>query len=260
MGTRRGTSKRRQSRRSRGTQRVAMRTISRAVHFKPVRSKISNDPPPISRTLTGSAIVPIMISVGAIGSTTVTFAAGSYDRFSYLQLARNSSEVLMTASLSGSEISQALFAWMQWNNEGFETSWALRKVSLWGPNPIQGSANYRDAEIGLRVDLGDISNALELHDGGTTVRRPAVAIGLPYSIWFDAPDTTLITIFPDATSQPCPLSEGFIWGKLQLSLDWRRGPSSLPVAGGISSRSGKSVPLSSSSTTTSTTTARGRGK
>jgi len=191
-----------------------------------------------------------MISVGDVGNPAVSFDAGSYASYSYLQIGRNNDSVLSNASLTGSDISNALFSWMQWNGTGFETSWALRKVCFWGPNPLAiTGAVYRDAEIGLRVDLGDISNALEVNDGGTSTRRPAVAVSIPYSIWLDAPDTSVITIFPDATLQACHFAAGTIWGKLYLSLDWRRGPSSLPV---VAARS-FSAP-SGSSTSTSTTT------
>lgn len=231
------------NRRQRNAKRNVVRTVSRAIHFKPLRARLSNDPPPIVRTSSGSTIVPIMISVGAAG-TPAHFQAGTTDYFSYLQLGANENMVLQAAGLTGADISNALFAWMQWNTGNFETSWALRKVCLWGPNPLMGNVNYQNTEIGLRVDLGDISNALELHDGGTTTRRPAVAISLPYSIWYDAPGDALIHIFPDATDQKCPLAQGYIWGKLYLSLDWRRTPSTVLAA----SRNARSV-----ATTTTTT-------
>lgn len=242
------------ARRQRGAKRNTVRTISRAVSFKPVRTKISNDPPPILRTSSGSTILPILISVGATNAPG-SFKAGTQDYFSYLQLAKDSNNVLQPTGLTGADISNALFAWMQWQSSVFETSWALRKVCLWGPNPIMGTGqNYLNAEIGLRVDLGDISNGLLLHDCGTTTRRPAVAIGLPFTIWYDTPGSSLVHIFPDATEQACPLAEGYIWGKLHLTLEWRRTPSNVLATAARSARQ-----TASTTSTTSTTPRTGRG-
>lgn len=235
MARRRRNTRRGQGKRSRTSQRNAMRSVSRAVHFKPVRSRVTQDPPAVSRTLSGSVVFPILISVKTKGEQTSGFESGDIDKYSYLQLGRSDTGTLAAASIAGANISAALFSWMQWKNDArFETSWALKKVSLWGPNPYTGSPHYRDAEIGLRVDLGDISNALELHDCGTTTRRPCVAMSMPYSIWMDAPDASIVTVFPDAAEQPCDIGDGAIWGRLHLALDWRRGPSSLFTAASTS--------------------------
>jgi len=191
MAKQRKNNRRAPSRRRRGNQRNIVRTINRAVHFKPVRARIGADPPPIPRTLTGSVTLPVLISIG--NTPQGGFTVGSVDRYSYLSLGITD-KTLAATSLRASNISEALHAWMFWKDEALaETSFAIRKVCLWGPNPIAiTDAVYRDAEVGLRVDLGDISNALMLHDCGTSIRRPAVAISIPYSIWMDKPDINVI--------------------------------------------------------------------
>lgn len=240
------------NRRQRNNKRNIVRTFSRAILFKPLRARVTNDPPPIPRTMTGSAIIPILVSVGDVG-TPSKFEAGNVDRYSYLQLGKSNDSVLLNTGLTGADISNALFAWMQWTDGGLQTSWAVRRVALWGPNPLQGNVNYRDAEIGLRVDLGDISNSLELHDGGTTTRRPAVAISVPYSIWYSKPDTILVMVFPDAAQAACPLAVGAVWGKLYITLDWRRTPSVVLAASSSSAVSARQLVRPTTTTTTTTT-------
>lgn len=241
--------KRANNKRNINSQRNTLRTVNRAVHFKPVRSRVSVDPPSINRTVAGSVIVPILLLVGDETSSG-KFTVGSVDSYSKMALNMTAStKVLQATSVRASDIKSALVAWMQWNESiQMGTSWALRKVCLWGPNPLMGSANYQNVEIGLRVDLGDISNAAELRDAGTTTRRPTVALSMPYSIWMSGPDLDIITIFPDAASSDCPLAAGSVWGRLHLSLDWRRGPSST-----FSEASSRAAPLKTTSTTARST-------
>lgn len=233
---RRGRNNRRaQRRRQRPVQRNNMRTISRAVCYQPLRARIINDPPVISRTVSGATILPILISVKAVGDPSTHFEAGTVDKYSYLQLGRSDNKVLQDGHLSGADILAALFNWMVWDSSDasllvWETSWAIKKVSLWGPNPYLGAPHYRDAEVGLRVDLGEFSSPLELHDCGTTTRRPCMAISMPYTFWFNSSDEPLIVVSPDAGQQACELAAGAIWGKLHLSIQWRRSPSAFAVS------------------------------
>lgn len=249
MAKRQRNRRRANNKRGNNSQRNTLRTVNRAVHFKPVRARVSVDPPSISRTVAGSAIVPVLLLVGD-SSTSGKFTVGSIDSYSKLALnqSKNGSQetVLNATSLNASNIHDALVAWMQWKTDiRMNTSWALRKVCLWGPNPLMGSANYQNVEMGLRVDLGDISNGAEIRDAGTTTRRPTAGLSLPYSIWMSKLDSDVITIFPDAASSNCPLASGSIWGRLHLSLDWRRGPSSMfsQVLGKAAAASSASEPL-----------------
>lgn len=259
MAKRKRNNRRRTGRRSSATQRNTLRTVNRAIHFKPVRTRINQDPPSISRTLSGSVTFPILISVKTKGDPTTGFEVGSTDKYSYIQLGRNDSGSLNAAAFRASNVMDALVAWMQWKNDDgrFRTSFAIRKVSLWGPNPYTGAPHYRDAEIGLRVDLGDISNALELHDCGTTTRRACVAASIPYSIWMESMDQVVIAIYPDAAEQTCDIGDGAIWGRLHISVDWRRGPSTLFV--GKRANIKEAVPPLTSSDTRSSAQSAGEG-
>jgi len=257
MANRRRRIQRRQGQRRPPIQRNTMRALSRAVLFKPVRSKVPVDPPPVIRTISGSTILPILLTVGT-SENGCQISAGSVDSYTKLALPINGNKILSSCGITGSDLSQCLFAWQQWaNGTTFSLEFAIRKVSLWGPNPIAiPGAVYRNTEIGLSVDLGDISGTLQLNDAGTSIRRPCVGISVPFTIWMAKSDDILITVYPDVTYSTCPLSTGDVWGRLHISLDWRRGPGDLP--GERTGRAAQGAASSTQATTAASTPPLGR--
>lgn len=233
MAQRSRRNQRRQGQRRKSNKSTAMRSIHRSLAYKPVRSRVSTDPPPIIRTLSGSTILPILIVVGT-PDTGCKITAGSVDSYTKLSIPRDpTTGQLSSCSITPGDIRQTLYAWHQWKPEDLvlRTEFAIKKIHLWGTNPIAivGSV-YHNAEIGLSVDMGDISGTCQVNDAGTSTRRPCVGVTVPFNMWISSSDRTIATIYPDVSYGSCPLSDGDVWGRMHITVDWRRSPSSILAA------------------------------
>lgn len=178
----------------RAPRRKANRNIRQALDLRPVRLRsIVNDPPVTIQHSEKSIRIPIRFLVDdtATGSGFIGAPGAAFDTpvyvCKYVTNTGGPDTVLLTiadiskcfGNITGMLTTDGTF--------GKRLDICIRKVIFWGPSV---SSNITSpGSIEMSVDLGEFTTGCNLADIGTTTRRPAVGVRIPFTRWFEASNT-----------------------------------------------------------------------